>query len=403
MPLFTVLPGAEVGTKSPDLVAILPLSLSPLPEKWLAGARNFTGRGVRGLCRYQCPSGESSPRRGEGARSAKYNRAAPSPGLKNRLSQPRVILVPLNGSILKLIRLAIALAITIILSSSLTSHAAEPVRVLVWDEQQPEQSVGYGDQFLGEAIASYLQQQPGITVRTAKLDDPDQGLNALGSADVLIYWSHRRVKEQDDSRTEAIVQQVLDGKLSLIALHSAHWAKPFVRLMQERAKTDAIQQLPEAERASSKWEYVNDQPYYRLIKADSRLTPFVRRRATQWCFSFDDLPQCVFPTYRADGAPSHVTTLLPDHPIAAGLPKHWDIPQTEMYGEPFHVPAPDEVVFEERWDKGERFRSGCVWKVGKGRVFYFRPGHETYPIYKQAEPLKVLENAVRWLAPENAL
>jgi len=88
---------------------------------------------------------------------------------------------------------------------------------------------------------------------------------------------------------------------------------------------------------------------------------------------------------------------LPQHPIAAGLPAHWDIPQTEMYGEPFHVPAPDEVVFEESWDKGEHFRSGCVWKVGKGRVFYFRPGHEIYPIFKQAEPLKVVENAARWL------
>ena len=68
-----------------------------------------------------------------------------------------------------------------------------------------------------------------------------------------------------------------------------------------------------------------------------------------------------------------------------------------MYGEPFHVPPPDDVVFEEKWDKGERLRSGCVWRVGKGRVFYFRPGHETYPVYKQAEPLRVIENAVRWL------
>ena len=68
-----------------------------------------------------------------------------------------------------------------------------------------------------------------------------------------------------------------------------------------------------------------------------------------------------------------------------------------MYSEPFHVPPPDEVVFEERWDKGEHFRSGCVWKVGKGRVFYFRPGHETYGVYQQPEPLLVMTNAVRWL------
>jgi trehalose utilization protein len=79
------------------------------------------------------------------------------------------------------------------------------------------------------------------------------------------------------------------------------------------------------------------------------------------------------------------------------VPKQWDIPQTEMYDEPFHVPAPDEVVFEEKWDKGERFRSGCVWKVGKGKVFYFRPGHETYPVFRQETPLRVIENACRWL------
>ena len=110
------------------------------------------------------------------------------------------------------------------------------------------------------------------------------------------------------------------------------------------------------------------------------------------------LPQCAFPGYRADDAPSHVTTLLPQHPIAAGFPEKWDIPQTEMVDDPFHVPAPDAVVFEERWDKGEHFRSGCVWTAGKGRVFYFRPGHETYPVFKQTEPLRVVENVVRLLS-----
>jgi hypothetical protein len=166
--------------------------------------------------------------------------------------------------------------------------------------------------------------------------------------------------------------------------------------MQERAKADALAQIPEAERASAKWEFANDAPYYKGVKADARLTPFVEKgEANTWKLT---LPQCVFPSYRADGKPSHLTTLLPQHPIAAGLPVQWDIAQTEMYGEPFHVPPPDEVVFEEKWDKGEHFRSGCVWRVGKGCVFYFRPGHETYPIYKQAEPLRVVENAVRWLA-----
>jgi trehalose utilization protein len=95
-----------------------------------------------------------------------------------------------------------------------------------------------------------------------------------------------------------------------------------------------------------------------------------------------------------------VRTLIPKHPIAYGLPATWDIPQTEMYSEPFHVPAPDAVLFEERWDAGERFRSGMLWSVGKGRVFYFRPGHETYAVYKEKFPLMVVENAAAWLGAQ---
>jgi trehalose utilization protein len=89
--------------------------------------------------------------------------------------------------------------------------------------------------------------------------------------------------------------------------------------------------------------------------------------------------------------------LKPEHPIARGLPATFELAATEMYDEPFHVPPPDEVVLEERWATGEWFRSGAVWKVGNGRVFYFRPGHETYPVFKDANALKVVENAVVWL------
>jgi trehalose utilization protein len=284
----------------------------------------------------------------------------------------------------------------LLLALTVTATATD-IRVLVWDEQQPEQKKAYGEKFLGETIAAHLEKQPGLVVKTARLDDPEQGLSdaTLDSTDVLVFWSHRRAKEQNDARMEAVVQRVLAGKLSLIALHSAHWAKPFVRLMQERAKADALAQLPEAQRSTATWEYVNDQPYYKILGRAARITPFVEPlEGGTWRLT---LPQCVFPAYRADGAPGHLTTLLPQHPIAAGLPAQWDIPQTEMYGEPFHVPAPDEVVFEEKWDKGEHFRSGCVWQVGKGRVFYFRPGHEIYPVFKQAEPLRVLENAARFL------
>lgn len=280
-----------------------------------------------------------------------------------------------------------------------TLGAANPVRVLVWDEQQPKQKEAYGDKFLGETIAAHLEKKEGLSVKSARLDDAEQGLAeaALDATDVLVFWSHIRVRDQDDARMEAVVQRVLQGKLALVALHSAHWAKPFVRLMQERAKSDALAEIPEAERASAKFEFLNDKPYPKGVKNDSPLTPSLAKAGDVWRLT---LPQCVFPAYRADGAPSHIHALLPQHPIASGLPANWDIPQTEMYNEPFHVPPPDEVVFEEKWDKGERFRSGMVWNVGKGRVFYFRPGHETYPVFKQAEPLRVLENAVRWLSPK---
>jgi trehalose utilization protein len=273
----------------------------------------------------------------------------------------------------------------------------KPIRVLIWDEQQPQQAQGYGDKFLGETLAAGLAGKPGLSIKTAKLANPEQGLSdqALDETDVLVFWCHRKVKEQDDARVEAVVKRVQAGKLGFIALHSAHWAKPFVRLMQERTKDDAKKGLTAAELASAKWTFLNEAPYYKGVKSGAALTPSVRRDGDTFIVT---LPQCVFPTYRNDGAPGHVTVAKPTHPIAAGLPAKWDIPQTEMYGEPFHVPAPDDVVFEERWDKGEHFRSGITWQVGLGKVFYYRPGHETYPIFKQPENIQVVENAIRWAA-----
>ena len=232
---------------------------------------------------------------------------------------------------------------------------------------------------------------------SVRLASPEQGLDPaeLDRTDVLIWWGHARHQDVSDARAEEVVRRVVAGDLAFIPLHSAHWCKPFVRLMQERAKADALAAVPAAERATARFVFTNDHPIGKAVRRETPLTPSVRRGADgAWLVT---LPQCVFPAWREDGAPGHMTALLPNHPIAAGLPRQWDVRQTEMYDEPFHVPAPDAVVFEEKWDKGEHFRSGCVWNVGKGRVFYFRPGHETFPVYQQAEPLKVLENAVRWL------
>ncbi len=280
-----------------------------------------------------------------------------------------------------------------------TASTTKPIRVLMWDEEQPQQKQAYGNQFLGETIARHLAAKSGISVKTANLAAPEQGLDetTLDATDVVVWWGHVRNNAVTDAYAERVVARVKEGKLALIALHSAHWSKPFVRLMQERAKSDALAQVPAAERATAKWEFSNEVTIYKAPKYGDPLTPSLSHEGNAWKLA---LPICVFPAYRPDGAPSHVTTLLPEHPIAAGLPAKWDVAQTEMYDEPFHVPPPDEVIFEERWDKGEHFRSGCLWQIGKGRVFYFRPGHEIYPVYKQAEPLRVIENAVRWLGKD---
>jgi trehalose utilization protein len=288
-----------------------------------------------------------------------------------------------------------------ILSRGALAAETAPVRILVWDERQPAQKNSYDGAFLGDTIAAWLAKQPGVTVKSVALDSPEQGLDAatLDAADVLIWWGHLRQHDVTAAHAEEVVKRVTEGKLGFVPLHSAHWCQPFVRLMQERAKADALAKVPEAERATAKWEFLNQSPIGTMRKTEDGLTPSLAHEDGIWKLT---LPQCVFPAYRADGAPSHVTTLLPQHPIAAGLPEKWDVPQTEMYNEPFHVPQPDAVVFEEHWDKGEFFRSGCAWNVGKGRVFYFRPGHETYPVFRQENCLRVVLNAARWAAAVNA-
>lgn len=272
---------------------------------------------------------------------------------------------------------------------------AANLRVVVWDEQQPAQKQAYTN-FLGHQIAGHLRTIRGLEVTSVSINDPEKGVSdaVLDNCDVLIWWGHQRHTEISPAKAKQIVERLRAGRLSLIALHSAHWSEPFVEAMRERARLDARKAIG----ARNSIQFITPERF-KVPRADAPLTP-----RTEWTNSLDGarvalvtLPNCVFPSYRADGAPSHVTTLKPGHPIARGVPGQFDIPQTEMYNEPFHVPPPDEVIFEEKWDKGERFRSGCVWKVGRGKVFYFRPGHETYGVYTQPVPLRILANAVEWL------
>lgn len=288
-------------------------------------------------------------------------------------------------------------AIVLATQLQLAARAAEKsaIRVLVWDEQQPEQKTAYDGHFLGETIAAHLKSLGGIEVKSVNLKSPEQGLDSetLENTDVLIWWGHVKHDDVTDAHLKAVVDRVLAGKLHLIALHSAHYSRPFMSLMHERARQDALKQITEADRAAGKIDF--SAPLKRgSVKVDSPLTPRVELIDGKWKLF---PPICVFPSWRADGAPGHMTTLMPEHPIAHGLPLAWDVKQTEMYSEPFHVPKPDAVIFQENWDKGEFFRSGCLWQVGKGQVFYFRPGHESYPVFKQPETLRVLENAVRCL------
>lgn len=298
-------------------------------------------------------------------------------------------------------RLRSALGALLLVVAATLHLAAAPIRVLIWDERQPQQKTAYGN-FIGGEIAGVFEGKPGFTVSQASLDDPAQGLSpaALDATDVLVWWGHVRNGEVTPETGDAIAQRVESGRLSLIALHSAHWSAPFMSCMNALARQNVRRSLPPADQAGA---LIHETQLYAALRTAphyaDRLTPSALFRKP-----FDGpveveltLPNCCFPAFRPDGKPSRVRTLLPAHPIAKGLPAEFVIEQTEMYNEPFHVPPPDEVVFEEHWAGGEWFRSGSVWRLGKGRIFYFRPGHELYPVFKNPEVRQVLDNAVRWL------
>ncbi|MHC4619217.1 MAG: ThuA domain-containing protein [Planctomycetota bacterium] len=295
-----------------------------------------------------------------------------------------------------------ALALSMVAVAGTACKQQQPIKVVVWDERQPKQQQVY-ENFLGNHIADHLRRQEGFSVRSVGMDDPQQGLadELLDNCDVLIWWGHRRQGEISEETARRIVDRVKAGKLSLIVLHSAHWSTPFMVAMHERAEQDVLAKLAPAQRAKVKVEWVGKLER-KAPAPDAELTPRISYEKEEGGATTVGItrPNCCFPYYKAHGKPSRVKTLLPDHPIAAAVPKEFTIPQTEMYGEPFHVPTPDEVIFEERWEDGKWFRAGMLWKLGKGRVFYFRPGHENFSAFLQPECLKIVENAVRYLPAE---
>lgn len=296
-------------------------------------------------------------------------------------------------------RCSFILALVLVLLPRLEAAPLGPIRVLVWDERQPRQKEAYTN-WLGNQIAAHLRTVPGLAVTSATLDDPAQGLSDLDHTDVLIWWGHVRHQEIEPPVALDIVRRIQEGRLSLIALHSAHWSRPFVEAMNERARQDAVSALPPGERSTAALAETDLMSRPLLSpKSTDRLSPVAQyRRPIQGPVQIQlTLPNCCFPAYRNDGKPSELRVLRPDHPVMRGLPPRFTLPQTEMYDEPFHVPLPDDVLLEEHWATGEWFRSGMVWNLGKGRVFYFRPGHETYPVFFDQNVLQVLANACSWL------
>ncbi len=280
---------------------------------------------------------------------------------------------------------------------SLASCKAKKTNILVWDERSEEARKAYG-KYLGEQVAASLAQNPNLVVSTAFLDDPEQGLSdkVLDNVDVLIWWGHVRHQEISAEKGRSIVKRISAGSLSLIALHSAHWASPFVEAMNEvtRRKVFSDKSLKETD-----VEFKSPAVQFTIPAVNDRLTPY----ATEYKYPDGrkkltvELPICCFPHVRNDGNPSTIKIMNTDHPIVRGVPVQFQIEHTEMYNEPFHVPAPDQLLFEEYWESGEWFRSGMLWNLGKGRVFYFRPGHETHTVFKQEWPLRIIENAAVWM------
>ena len=293
---------------------------------------------------------------------------------------------------------------TILLAGSFARPivSQEPIRILVWDEQQPSQKEAY-ENFLGSQIAKHLQSKPGLQVRTASIDDGEQGLSPalLDFAQVIVWWGHVRHPEIKSELGLDIVRRVRSGQCNLVALHSAHWSTPFMEAMNEITRVQLREELrKQGIENANIVEIPADR--FKAPARDAKITPY-------WEFesvSSDEskrqrslklhLPNCCFPAYRNDGQPSFLQVLKPEHPLAKDLPKTFSPPRTEMYDEPFHVPAPDEVILQERWKGGEEFRSVMLWKLGKGSIIYVRPGHETYPIYKDTNMLQLIENAVRY-------
>ena len=221
------------------------------------------------------------------------------------------------------------------------------MNVLVWNEFHHEKTVDevksiYPDG-MHDVIKGFLDSEDGLRVTTATLDEPECGLTRqrVDAADVIIWWGHARHDDVPDEIAGRVAAAVLKG-CGLIALHSAHMSKPFRKLMGTACNL--------------RWR---------------------------------------------DNDRERIYTIAHHHPICRGIPDDFEIPNEEMYGEKFDIPTPTEIIFLGWFAGGELFRSGVTFERGYGKIFYFQPGHETYPIYRMPMIQRIIRNAALWAARTN--
>jgi len=282
------------------------------------------------------------------------------------------------------------------------SSSAEPINVLFWDEQQKEQKQAYDGHYLGEHVVKWLEADKDLNITLQNSKDIDNGVatKLLNKTDVLVYWSHKNKTPFSEAKAKEIAELVKAGKMNFLVLHSAHWALPFMVCMEEKAKQDALERLPETERANTIVKFKGKRVW--------KKRPTHTREKTIDNYAFNngkielmiERPNCVFPRCCTPVQPSQIRIVNKKHPITKGIPETFTIPESEMYDEPFGVPEPDILILDESWSGGEYFRSGCLWRLGKGEIFYFRPGHETYNVFKQEYCLKIVKNAIHYLADQ---
>lgn len=219
------------------------------------------------------------------------------------------------------------------------------MKILVWNEFYHEKTEAQVRAVypngIHNAIADFLRAE-GHEVLTSTLDDENCGISEalLDGVDVLIWWGHIKHNDVPDAVAALVHKKVLEG-MGFIALHSAHHSKPFKLLMGTNCHL----------------------------------------------------------SWREDGDRELIWAAKPSHPIAAGIDRFIKLDHEETYAEPFDIPEPDETVFISSYEGGEVFRAGCCFYRGNGRIFYFQPGHETFPTYHNADIQRVIKNAVLWARP----